>query len=941
MKPLKLELEGFMCFREATEIAFDDLDLFVISGPTGSGKSSLLDALMYALYGQTPRLGSTGLMALLHPDAEQLHVMLDFEVGQGQVYRIIRMLRRQKGSPKQELRVYQQQPDATFKQFPDVALREMNERITGLVGLDYDSFIRAVLLPQGAFDEFLRGSNSKRIELLIRLLGLERITDMQKEAGQIAKNAKSKMQYFQEQLETDFADVTPQTLRKLKDELTALQQQEHDLKKRQEHLSSDLKKQQDVKTLQDDLNTITKRLSTLAQQEPDMKALKQQLELARTAAKLMPLIAQLETHVSRLKTQKTEFEELQRSFAAQQTQFEQAQARLTQSEQAAERIPELSQNIEKLAALTPRIERLQALGGQLSFATQARTGVTFSEASWQVLQNKRSQLPQYKQSQQAVKTTLSKLEQLSTQQTTLAERIANNKAEIDGLIAEGTAVKERMAQTEKVIRDLEAKLDAAQRADAAALLKPHLHVGDACPVCEQIVKTLPAQSESQVAALQQQRDDARKTLSVLTQEREDKLTAYQDKRSALKTDEERLKDVDKQLADARAELEAQQTQFAALQETFAGKAPEDVMADISAQERAQLAALAATIVEQSDGQDPVQAANAYKQERKTLEANLTQARNAMVALQRQLDQTQARVSEVQKRLATMQQDADAAQETLDAQLAASAFATPDAVKQAFLSEKLQEDAQAKLEAFAAQKRDAERDEVELLRKLQGRSFDSEAYAALEMQVTETRQAYEQTLTRSGQLQQQISQLETQLEKAKDLRAQLAALEAQASTYEQLSKDLQRNRFPEYLLTKVQEQLAFRASTIMRETSEGRYDLRLNEGNYYVLDAWNTGELREAKTLSGGETFIASLSLALALSETIAGNTVLGALFLDEGFGTLDTDTLHSVATVLESLTEEGRMVGLITHVAELTERIPNRLMVKKDARGSSVRWMSD
>lgn len=140
------------------------------------------------------------------------------------------------------------------------------------------------------------------------------------------------------------------------------------------------------------------------------------------------------------------------------------------------------------------------------------------------------------------------------------------------------------------------------------------------------------------------------------------------------------------------------------------------------------------------------------------------------------------------------------------------------------------------------------------------------------------------------------------------------------------------------MTQVQQRLARRASFILRQVTDGRFDLLLADGDYAVVDAWSDGEQRSARTLSGGESFVASLALALALSDTLAGSAALGALFLDEGFGTLDRETLDAVATVLESLTDEGRMVGVITHVPELSDRLPARLVVSKGPSGSTVAW---
>lgn len=138
---------------------------------------------------------------------------------------------------------------------------------------------------------------------------------------------------------------------------------------------------------------------------------------------------------------------------------------------------------------------------------------------------------------------------------------------------------------------------------------------------------------------------------------------------------------------------------------------------------------------------------------------------------------------------------------------------------------------------------------------------------------------------------------------------------------------------------LQRGLLERANRLLATLSGGRYRLLPREEKgleYQVEDAW-TGAVRSADTLSGGEAFLASLALALALSEELAGRR-LEALFLDEGFGTLDGETLEVVAQALESLGQDGRMVGVITHVEALAERFPNRLRVRKGRGESTVAW---
>ena len=143
-------------------------------------------------------------------------------------------------------------------------------------------------------------------------------------------------------------------------------------------------------------------------------------------------------------------------------------------------------------------------------------------------------------------------------------------------------------------------------------------------------------------------------------------------------------------------------------------------------------------------------------------------------------------------------------------------------------------------------------------------------------------------------------------------------------------------------TRPSGRLSSSASKLLLELSNGQYAFRHNERlEFEVIDHANAGEARSARTLSGGETFLASLSLALALADEVAdlateGTARLESIFLDEGFGTLDPDTLDVVATAIEELGARGRMVGVVTHVAALAERIPVQFKVAKASGSASV-----
>jgi len=214
VRPYNLTLEGFTSFRDKTEIDFSGLDLFAITGPTGAGKSSLIDAICFALYGQVPRVGDD-YKQLISQGAERLSVMLEFGVG-GERYRIARTARPDRPSQQRLERVT---PGGT-EPIADRA-REIRTEVDRILGLDYDGFTRSVVLPQGQFDAFLKGEPKERRKILVALLSLSIYERMQQLAHQRSSAAKAEAEFIKRQLATDFANATPEALERKKAELEA------------------------------------------------------------------------------------------------------------------------------------------------------------------------------------------------------------------------------------------------------------------------------------------------------------------------------------------------------------------------------------------------------------------------------------------------------------------------------------------------------------------------------------------------------------------------------------------------------------------------------------------------------------------------------------------------------------------------------------------------
>ncbi|HEX6421928.1 MAG TPA: SMC family ATPase [Acidimicrobiales bacterium] len=189
----------------------------------------------------------------------------------------------------------------------------------------------------------------------------------------------------------------------------------------------------------------------------------------------------------------------------------------------------------------------------------------------------------------------------------------------------------------------------------------------------------------------------------------------------------------------------------------------------------------------------------------------------------------------------------------------------------------------------------------------------------------------------------VARIDEQLAAAERLRAEHAADTEHQQVADTLAAHLAANRFEKWLLDEALHQLVAGASTTLSELSGGAFTLAVDgrSGGFGVVDHTNAGQVRSARTLSGGETFLASLALALALADQVAGLAVAGAarlesLFLDEGFGTLDAETLDVVAAALDELGARGRMVGVVTHVRELAERLPVRFEVRKVGGAATV-----
>jgi DNA repair protein SbcC/Rad50 len=799
LRPLRLELEGFTSFKERVVLDFDGLDLFAITGPTGAGKSSLIDALVFALYGQVPRVGREYKQLVSH-GAERLSVGLDFEVG-GKRYRVARTAR-VVGNPQT---VLERQTDDGFEPLAG-RVKEIEDAIEKIVGLDYDAFTRSVVLPQGQFDAFLKGEPKERRKILVALLNLGVYEAMHQVANRRAIDARREAEFIANQLAGDFKDASPSALEDARKGLVEAQSRREQAEQSLAAVAEALTVAQRVATARRDLEASVRDL-----QAEQGRAEKAEATLAAAGGRRDALAGEQATVRQRLEAVRFDPARHQELLAARP-------------------------RVEQLADLVPRRERIdKAVADQRATALAARARLAEAEAGVPLLERRLTE--------------------------------ARGRTET--------------ARTER---------EALHRRHAAVELRRHLEPGAPCPVCEQTVHTIP---RGAVASLGEADTAVKKAEAGETEAR----TSLERGRVAL----ERVRGEGARFEAEAAQLQAQGDDLRQQARTVA----------------VALEGLGAKPLEMSDPKAllarlsrEVMALEKARGERERLEGEVRRLETAANQLETAVAAAQSLREAAQGRVADLEGRAKAGRDAL-------AIAEKDLAR-------LAEHARGTLFADRGQ---AGRDEV----------------ASLESRRDALQAEARDVHTRMARLESAIERLEKDLARSVELQERKKTLDAQAALANTLAQHLRADQLLAFIQEEALRQLADDGSRRLEALSLGRYSLVVEEQEFAVVDHWNADRHRSVKTLSGGETFLASLALALALAEGLAGlasegraGDPLESLFLDEGFGTLDPETLAQVVQALDALHGGRRMVGVVTHIPELAAQLPARIEVSRVAGTARV-----
>lgn len=828
MRPLDLTLEGFRSYADRARFDWRGRRLVGIVGPIGSGKSTILDGIAFALYGKTPAI-TRGTHALIHQQRDAAQVQMTFRV-EGGTWQVTRAIRR-KGAGQHLLAPFDEASNTADQGRAVTGERAVNERIERLLGLDFSAFQRSILLAQGRFQEFLQATPTDRDKVLRGVFGLDRIEAMHAVAREREREAR-----------TDADQAARQ--------IAALTEARERIAQAEAALAAERARHAALEALRPRVEAVHTEANAAKQQHDAATA-----ELGRLAdlAKRLPRGEQSEATIA--------------AFEVGDGASTEATKRATA---AAKALEAARKRLEQVAAETGTREQLAEAQSALDALALARTAA------------------ERETRRVATATTDAEAKQAAaaeakTQQKALARAETTARKASEAAVAAHAAAR--------------GALDAAQHRDMAIAVRAGVAVGDACPVCGVAVKKLPKAEpapdlDEARAAEQSAQTQAASMQSALQQAARDAASAA----TRVEATERAATEAAETLAAAQREAaEAKKALTAATKRvTTAVGDPASAPASLEARRKrlgeAEVVAAEAERAEQAARRDAEKAA-----------AKAEEARRAFVGLRLAL-------AEVAGALGLPADDVDDA---------ATVRALLGSLRARYT--KTRADADSSREAAEAS-----------LQAAQGR-LD----ALLVEAGVDPRTGYAAAVT---DVQVRIARTEGLLEADRRVLAGQADLErgAQAAgerfaLYNTLTSDLVPSQFLGYLLADERATLASIGSERFQQLSGGRY--RFKDENFVIADLSAAEAERNPDTLSGGESFLASLSLALALAEMVTREGGrLDAFFLDEGFGSLDEEHLDLAMEGIERLVAESedRLVVIVSHVPALKERIEDLVILDRN-----------
>jgi exonuclease SbcC len=1036
MKPIHLKMSAFGPYAKTAEVDFTPFGksgVFLITGDTGAGKTTLFDAIVFALYGEPS--GNTRPADSLRSDFasadRETYVNFTFS-HRNNTYKILRnpAYTRPKRSGKGETT----EKASAILTYPNgevlSGVREVTEAITELLGMTSTQFKQIVMVAQGEFLKLLHANSNERGEIFRRIFKTDLYLRAQqifkeKEKAAVTEYENKKQEFFRITGEAVFSDaVTAEEWNTLlekqsldeKESLFTLLDTAIKQDKQESNLLSTHLKQLDQEWVDlhgrllsaketnarfEQLQDRKETYYTLLLQKEEMQKLSDEIIIGENALiHIKPLQDSLikgfneqEALSNRIAKAKSELDDVQSSLIQLRHTYEQLQSREQEKD-------ELLITIRRLESDQPQYNRLNQLQNTLNktlndhetlqqVLSRLETEKETLEREIKLLTEKIQYTQEISQKTQLLKTELALKHQRQHALETLLEEIKKQKEQELKL----NEAKSLYHQSQIKLDKLKRETDIAERLffqAQAGLLAQTLEENQPCPVCGSLSHpskavlsdTVPKESDlkhqkeqlslltEETAAYAKQTGEYQtaynllnETISQLYKQLElPKTTTEQEVASIL----HELKEQNHTLETQQREWEKQAANINNLQTQLQEKEQQKLkIEDDVTETNKQITLLKSAITELESDRKAIAQTLAYptfEEAQKALEtANslyktlcdaLTEAKNKLDTAKGKETELTALHNELLQQQESVFQNVKIQKENFYSALKQYGFESEDAYRSALITPVQLQHNRNVLSEYRSQMDTVKAEIRQLESALKDKTLQDLSALETELEQAEQKRtkigeelsAASNRLTINSRIKQRLKSLEKDLSEAENQYRLTAALSQTANGG---LKEKKRIAFEQYVQAVYFDRILARANVRLFEMSNGRYTLIRSEESsgtkktgldLDVKDSY-TGKTRPVKTVSGGEAFMASLSLALGMSDVVqsfAGGAVADALFIDEGFGSLDTNSLEQAITTLLELASNDRLVGIISHVAELKEQIPRQIQIKKSKIGSTL-----
>lgn len=1019
MIPVKLTLEGIYSYRERQTIDFTRLTgakLFGIFGPVGSGKSTILEAMIYVIYGTIDRLNTEVKYNLMNLRADRLFVDFEFTAGtEGSRYRATVESKRNR------------------KNFADVSSPKFSyylgkgeewqpitrEELIGVIGLTVQNFRRTVIIPQGKFQDFLMLRDKERTEMMMELFGDLRQYDLSESVATLEAETRQQVTDYRGRL-AGLGEVTPEMIREKREKRGELKMEEERLQREIREILSEEEKLKAIKLLLDELAVKKETERRLIDIQPEMDRLRAELaEYEFCLQHFQQPVGNLEDLQRRLEQVKVSREALQKSG-------KERKEALRSFMKGFETLQEVYGGKEEKRK---RMERLEAFIRRLEVEKECRDleerktkGEEIVVKTRQELEKRQEELKQEKKElEELIRVTpdmkvLSDIrEWFSVRQHLLADREKNGKEEKkigkekEELIRDYVALQKEytiIQHQEKVEGGVWIKI-CKERAESVvdrlkllrkealrlgtrvrlATFARELSEGVPCPLCGALSHPHPLHAEAvegdtkENADLIVQLENEEKELSVLVfrltllneryrvcREREKQLgIALKETEEAIKKHldlftwenyspecpekiEEEMRRVE-ELKSQREKQEGQITRTGDQIELQRGNLEKyKLRLDEIDRSLVQKGAQMKLLTEQVEGLD-TEKYKPYgleqlkemsiegKRELEKLEKDYAEAVEKRRELELENRRLEGSIEEKEREFARLREEEEKVMQQLVFLLKDTDYSGLEPVK-VVLKKKIHiPESHEKINQYNQQLHAVRLRKTELEGLLKDTTYDEDRFVTLQKELS-AKQSHERELVAEiGALDNRISDLEKRYEAHMEIRKELTVLEERLQNLQLLKGLFRGNDFVKFVSSIYLQNLCNAANERFFRMTRQRLKLELSEDNdFLVRDFMNEGRTRSARTLSGGQVFQASLSLALALTDNIRqlSGSKQNFFFLDEGFGSLDKESLSVVFDTLKALRDENRIVGLISHVEEMQQEVPACMQVENTSERGTI-----